>query len=490
MAMTALPETTALPGPLTTVALVTLGCARNEVDSEELAGRLEAGGFRLVSDPEDAETVVVNTCGFVEAAKKDSVDTLLEASDLKGAGTTKAVVAVGCLAERYGRDLAASLPEADAVLGFDDYPDIAARLRSILDGEPHQAHVPQDRRRLLPVSPIERSTDTVVVPGHTIAAPDLPVGAAPVTGPRAVRRRLDGGPMAPLKLASGCDRRCSFCAIPSFRGSFVSRRPSDVLAEAGWLADQGVRELFLVSENSTSYGKDLGDVRLLETLLPALASVDGVQRVRVSYLQPAETRPGLVRAITGTAKVADYFDLSFQHASASVLRRMRRFGDPDSFLSLLEEVRSQAPAAGVRSNVIVGFPGETEDDLETLCAFLQAGRLDVVGVFGYSDEDGTEAATYDGKLDAEEIRARTEHVTSLVEELTAQRAEDRVGEPVDVLVERLDGGTAEGRAEHQGPEVDGVTTLLDPDPALRVGDLVRAVVVDSDGVDLVAETLR
>src|SRR4051794_29510963 len=347
MAMTALPETTALPGPLTTVALVTLGCARNEVDSEELAGRLEAGGFRLVSDPEDAETVVVNTCGFVEAAKKDSVDTLLEASDLKGAGTTKAVVAVGCLAERYGRDLAASLPEADAVLGFDDYPDIAARLRSILDGEPHQAHVPQDRRRLLPVSPIERSTDTVVVPGHTIAAPDLPLGAAPVSGPRAVRRRLDGGPMAPLKLASGCDRRCTFCAIPSFRGSFVSRRPSDVLGEARWLAAQGVKELFLVSENSTSYGKDLGDLRLLDTLLPELAAVDSVERVRVSYLQPAETRSGLVRAIAATEGVAAYFDLSFQHASNDVLRRMRRLGGPGSFLGLLAPSPSGGPPPGL-----------------------------------------------------------------------------------------------------------------------------------------------
>ncbi len=343
---------------LTTVALVTLGCARNEVDSEELAGRLETEGFRLVGDPVDAEAVVVNTCGFVEAAKKDSVDTLLEAADLKEDGTTRAVVAVGCLAERYGKELAESLPEADAVLGFDDYPDIAVRLRGILAGEGHPAHTPQDRRRLLPISPTARNaTDAgVVVPGHTIAAPDLPIGATPATGPRAVRRRLDGGPVAPLKLASGCDRRCSFCAIPSFRGSFVSRRPADVLGEARWLAERGVRELFLVSENSTSYGKDLGDLRLLETLLPALADVDGVERVRVSYLQPAETRPGLVRAITGTPGVADYFDLSFQHASASVLRRMRRFGDPDSFLTLLETIRSQAPLAGVRSNVIVGFP--------------------------------------------------------------------------------------------------------------------------------------
>jgi len=455
------------------VALVTLGCARNEVDSEELAGRLAADGFRLVADAEDADTVVVNTCGFVEAAKKDSVDTLLQAADLKTEGRAQAVVAVGCLAERYGKDLAESLPEADAVLGFDDYPDIAARLRSIVAGETHHAHTPQDRRRLLPITPVERgaSVDDVSVPG--------------LGGPRAVRRRLDDSPMAPLKLASGCDRRCSFCAIPSFRGSFVSRRPSDVLGEAVWLAGQGVSEVFLVSENSTSYGKDLGDLRLLETLLPELAAVDGIERVRVSYLQPAETRPGLVEAIATTPGVAPYFDLSFQHASAPVLRRMRRFGDPESFLGLLQQVRDLAPDAGVRSNVIVGFPGETEADLQTLCDFLVSARMDVTGVFGYSDEDGTEAATYDGKLDDDEIRARTEHVTGLVEELNAQRADERIGEVVEVLVESVADGEVVGRAAHQGPEVDGATYL--PGAAAAVGDLVRAQVVSSVGVDLYAE---
>jgi MiaB/RimO family radical SAM methylthiotransferase len=292
--------------------------------------------------------------------------------------------------------------------------------------------------------------------------------------------------MAPLKLASGCDRRCSFCAIPSFRGSFVSRRPSDVLAEARWLAGEGVRELFLVSENSTSYGKDLGDLRLLETMLPELAAVEGIGRVRVSYLQPAETRPGLIEAIATTPGVAPYYDLSFQHASAAVLRRMRRFGDPDSFLDLLARVRGLAPEAGVRSNVIVGFPGETEQDLATLCDFLVAARMDVTGVFGYSDEDGTEAATYEHKLDEDEIRARVEHVTALVDELTAQRAEERIGDTVRVLVEAVDGETAEGRAECQGPEVDGTTTLEGAAGELAVGDFVTAVVVAADGVDLIA----
>jgi ribosomal protein S12 methylthiotransferase RimO len=464
-----------------TVALVTLGCARNDVDSEELAGRLAADGFRLVDDPEDAETVVVNTCGFVEAAKKDSVDTLLAAADLKETGRARAVVAVGCLAERYGKDLAGSLPEADAVLGFDDYPEIASRLRSILAGEVLHPHTPRDRRKLLPISPVDRGAATISVPGH----------GAPASGPRTVRRRLDGGPMAPLKLASGCDRRCSFCAIPRFRGSFVSRRPSDVLAEARWLAGEGVREVFLVSENSTSYGKDLGDLRLLETLLPELAAVDGLDRVRVSYLQPAETRAGLVETIASTPGVSPYFDLSFQHASPGVLRRMRRFGDPDSFLGLLDRVRALAPGAGVRSNVIVGFPGETDDDLQTLCDFLVAARLDVTGVFGYSDEDGTEAARLEGKLDAQEVAARVARVTDLVEQLTADRAEERVGEHVDVLVETLeaglDGPVAEGRADHQGPEVDGTTRLTRGSHA--VGDLVRAVVVAAEGADLVAEPI-
>ena len=460
-------------GPLS-VAMVTLGCARNEVDSEELAGRLEAGGFRLVADPDAADTVVVNTCGFVESAKKDSVDTILEAADLKASGRARAVVAVGCLAERYGKELADSLPEADAVLGFDDYPDIAARLRSIVAGERHEAHTPQDRRRLLPITPVERALSTAAVPGHA-------------SGPASLRRRLDSGPTASLKLASGCDRRCSFCAIPSFRGSFVSRRPSDVLQEARWLGENGARELFLVSENSTSYGKDLGDLRLLETLLPELAAVAHVQRVRVSYLQPAETRPGLIEAIATTPGVTPYFDISFQHASADVLRRMRRFGDPDSFLALLEQIRALAPAAGVRSNVIVGFPGETEEDLEILCDFLVAARLDVTGVFGYSDEDGTEAATYEAKVDEDEVRARVEHVAALVEELTSQRAAERIGETVEVLVERVADGAVEGRAAHQGPEVDGSTYLLGSDAP--VGDLVRAVVVGSEGADLDAEAV-
>jgi ribosomal protein S12 methylthiotransferase RimO len=508
-----------MPEPRT-VALVTLGCARNEVDSEELAGRLAADGWLLVEDAADADVAVVNTCGFVEAAKKDSVDALLEANDLKDHGRTQAVVAVGCMAERYGKELAEALPEADGVLGFDDYADISDRLSTILAGGVHASHTPRDRRKLLPISPAERQASTVALPGHSQeghpnggiedraedraedggadgGAPpitDLPAGVAPASGPRPpLRRRLDSGPVASVKLASGCDRRCTFCAIPSFRGSFISRRPSDVLNEARWLADQGVREVMLVSENNTSYGKDLGDIRLLETLLPEIAGIDGIERVRVSYLQPAEMRPGLIDVLTSTPGVVPYFDLSFQHSAPRVLRAMRRFGDTGRFLDLLAAIRAKAPQAGVRSNFIVGFPGETQDDLAELERFLGAARLDAVGVFGYSDEEGTEAAGYDGKLDEETVAARLARVSRLAEELTAQRAEERLGDTVRVLVEAVDEETGEftGRADHQAPETDG-QVLLAPAGAgwsAEPGDFVTAKVTGTQGVDLVAEPL-
>ncbi|MFG2516279.1 30S ribosomal protein S12 methylthiotransferase RimO [Streptomyces sp. NPDC048584] len=473
-----------------TVALVTLGCARNEVDSEELAGRLEADGWQLVEDAEDADVAVVNTCGFVEAAKKDSVDALLEANDLKGHGRTQAVVAVGCMAERYGKELAEALPEADGVLGFDDYTDISDRLQTILNGGIHASHTPRDRRKLLPISPAERqeSAASVALPGH--GPVDLPEGLAPASGPRApLRRRLDGSPVASVKLASGCDRRCSFCAIPSFRGSFISRRPSDVLNETRWLAEQGVKEIMLVSENNTSYGKDLGDIRLLESLLPELAEVDGLERVRVSYLQPAEMRPGLIDVLTSTPKVAPYFDLSFQHSAPDVLRSMRRFGDTDRFLELLDTIRSKAPQAGVRSNFIVGFPGESEADFAELERFLNHARLDAIGVFGYSDEEGTEAATYDRKLDEEVVAERLAQVSRLAEELVSQRAEERLGETVHVLVESVDETEGVyGRGAHQAPETDG-QVLLTSGEGLTVGRMVEAKVVGTEGVDLVAEPL-
>mgnify|MGYP003341418580 FL=1 len=448
------------------VSLVTLGCSRNEVDSEELAGRLAADGWELVEDSNEAQVAVINTCGFIESAKKDSIDALIEAHSLKKNGVTKAVVAVGCMAERYGDELAKALPEADAILGFDDYKEISNRLQTILAGGSVSSPAPKDRRNLLPIAPAERASEK--------------------EESEFSRKRLDQSPMAPLKIASGCDRKCAFCAIPQFRGSFISRKPTEIIKEAHWLAEHGVSELFLVSENTTSYGKDLKDLQLLEKILPELAKIDGIERIRLSYLQPAEIRPTLLQAMVATEKVVPYFDLSFQHASGTVLRRMRRFGDGEKFLHLLAQIRALNPQAGIRSNFIVGFPGESDAEFEELVDFISKARLDAIGVFGYSDEDKTEAIELPDKIDAELIAERVSELTTLVDDLIIERAEERIGEKVRVLIE--DSETGEGRADHQGPEVDSSTYVRGRNK-FKVGEYVDAIVSEVEGVDLVATAL-
>ncbi|MGA1329388.1 MAG: 30S ribosomal protein S12 methylthiotransferase RimO [Candidatus Nanopelagicales bacterium] len=451
------------------VQLTSLGCARNDVDSEELAGRLDAAGFQLVDAA--ADLVVINTCGFIEQAKKDSIDTIIAAAD-----TGVPVVAVGCLAERYGTELAAELPEAAAVLGFDDYPDIAQKLQAVLAGEKLAAPVPQDRRNLLPITPVDRTKFSHEPPGHQTLTG--------LGGPKVMRKRISNRPVAPLKIASGCDRRCTFCAIPRFRGSFVSRPHDEILQEAQWLAEMGVKELVLVSENSTSYGKDLGDHRALEKLLKDLAKVSGIEWIRATYLQPAETRPTLVSTIAQTAGVVPYYDLSFQHASAPLLRKMKRFGGTEDFLALITQIRELAPTAGIRSNFIVGFPGESEDDFAELEVFLTEAKLDAIGIFGYSVEDGTEAAEFAQQHSASEIQARVSYLSSVADELVNQRAQDRIGERTEVIIEEI-GDVIEARAVHQGPETDGNVDLIDAEN-LTVGGIYQVEIVAAEGVDLVA----
>ena len=445
-----------------TVALITMGCARNDVDSEELAGRLAADGWKLVDDAANAEVAVINTCGFIESAKQDSINTLLEAHALKSNGVTKAVVAVGCMAERYGEELASALPEADGILSFDDYQDISARLSDILSGHKPTPHVPQDRRKLLPIAPADR-----------VRISDF------------ARKRLTNDPWAPLKIASGCDRRCSFCAIPQFRGAFVSRHPIEIIEEARWLAENGVSELFLVSENTTSYGKDFGDLRAMEKLLPELSKIDGVKRIRLSYLQPAEMRPTLLQAMIENEKVSPYFDLSFQHSAKDVLRSMRRFGGSNDFLHLIAQIRALAPEAGIRSNFIVGFPGESDAAFEELCQFIEDAKLDAVGVFGYSDEDGTEALTMQNKLDPEVIAYRVATLSTIADDAVSKRATLRIGQEVDVLID--DPELQEGRAEFQGPEVDGTVGFIESN--FIMGQWVKAVITESAGADLIAKAL-
>jgi ribosomal protein S12 methylthiotransferase len=451
------------------VHIQTLGCSRNETDSDELAARLTASGWELTSDENLADAILVNTCGFIDAAKKDSIDAIVAASDLKETGKAQAVVAVGCMAERYGEELAAELTEADAVLGFDSYQNIGQQLREIVAGARPASHKPIDRRTLVSKSPIDRA--------NALSSSESEV----------LRVRLDSRPYAPLKIASGCDRRCSFCAIPRFRGAFVSRRPTDIISEAAWLAERGVKEVMLVSENSTSYGKDFGDMKLMESLLPALAVIPNLRWIRLSYLQPAEMRPTLIEAIANTPGVVPYFDMSFQHSAPAVLRRMRRFGGSTEFLELISQIRQQAPSAAIRSNLIVGFPGESEADFAELCEFVSAAQLDAIGIFGYSDENDTEAETFTDKLPTAEINRRVDYITSLVDEVVSQRAEDRVGSETEFLVESI-GNEIEGRVMWQGPEVDGTTRLVTKE-VLKVGDLLKVRIVDTEGADLIAEAL-
>lgn len=516
------------------VAIVTLGCGRNEVDSDQLAGLFVREGMQVVPDADDADVVLVNTCTFIAPAKQESVDTVLAACDLKDSGA-RGVVVVGCMAQRYPQDLADSIPEADAVVGFAGYPALPGLVGDILAGRDHDRVVgidedsaPTPARRDLPLvsigsgapttAPDVATTDVDADAPWVAAVPEAPrddvalldlstqdaLDRVPDTGPRLpVRARTGDAPWAYLKIASGCDRLCTFCAIPSFRGRFRSRPIDELLAEAAWLSSQGVRELVLVSENTTSWGKDLpgwaghpGGRDLQATMLRELAQVEGIDRLRLMYLQPAELRPELLEAMAEIPEVAPYFDLSLQHVSEPVLTRMARSGSPARFGKLITRIRELAPHAAFRSNFILGFPGETEDDVAQLEAFLDEHELDWVGLFPFSREDGTPSDDLPDQVDEDVARARVERIAS-VQELAADRAAARhLHRTVDVLVEErvadpVTGDTLEvvGRSAREAPDTDGEVRLLGPDGApidTPVGRMVRATVVDHEGVDLVA----
>jgi ribosomal protein S12 methylthiotransferase len=459
-----------------TVAIVTLGCGRNEVDSANAAGLLAASGYEVVDDPEQADAVLVNTCAFIDAARRESVETVLDAAGLKEHGRAKAVLVTGCMAERYTEELRAELPEADAVVPFADYARLPRLLAGSLAGEPPTASA--------------AASGTAPAPGARAPTPSPGRRALPLVFPTPPgrgfpERRPARGPVAYVKLAEGCDRDCSFCAIPSFRGGFRSRRPTEVLDEVGWLAAQGASEVVLVAENSTSYGKDLGGRAALVRLLRELAGVEGLRRVRLQYLQPDELTPGLVEEMAASPVVCSYFDLSLQHASEPVLRRMRRGGSRAAFLDLVARIRALDPDAAFRSNFILGFPGERAGDVRELEAFLEEARLDWVAFFPYSPEEGTAAATMDGRVAARTARSRVERLQELQQRLLDATQAGWLGRRLEILVERVDADGAEGRSFREGPESDGVVRV----PALttaRAGDYAEVEVTGAVGAELLA----
>lgn len=455
------------------VAVVTLGCGRNEVDSDQVSGALAAAGLDVVDDPDSADIVVVNTCTFIEPARQESVDTVLAAVDA-GDGDTPVLV-IGCMAERYGDELAEAMPEVAGVLGFADYPRLPAIVSTVLAGgtvdEAPATGAPAPGRRGLPVM--------VSAPGGRSAPGAPPNVAFPV-------RTVPRGPWAYLKIAGGCDRVCTFCAIPSFRGRFVSRPLGELVAEARWLVDAGVRELVCVSENTTSWGKDLpGGRRSQADLVEAFGRIDGLERVRLMYLQPAEIVPELLDAMAASPVVSPYYDLSLQHASAPVLARMGRSGSAERFGDLIASIRKRSPEAVFRSSFITGFPGETDEDVEVVARFLADTRLDWAGFFPFSIEEGTPSATMPDQIDAAEARRRRDHLVDVYESVVAGSADRWVGRTLDVLVEGHEDGAAVGRSYREAPETDGEVRL--PGCDVPVGRMVAARVVAVDGVDLVAE---
>ncbi|MEX1164433.1 MAG: 30S ribosomal protein S12 methylthiotransferase RimO [Nitriliruptor sp.] len=531
------------PGGATSVAIVTLGCGRNEVDSDQLAGLFHREGVDIVDDPATADVVLVNTCTFIAPAKQESIDTVLEACDLKGDdGAARAVLVVGCMAERYPDELAEAIPEADAIVGFDGYGRLPQLVDDVLAGRPYERVTtktaePVPTRRGLPllsITPVvaepvaaepisvpavasgtgRGSGDPTMALGLNVS--ELPPEAArptadprtsqddldrvPVTGPRFPVRRHDGRPWAYLKLASGCDRLCTFCAIPSFRGRFRSRPLDELVAEASWLVEQGARELVLVSENTTSWGKDLDGGRDGQAaMVGTLADVDGLERLRLMYLQPAELTVPLLETVAGHPKVASYFDLSLQHVSGPVVRRMARSGDHVRFGALIDRIRGLDPDAVFRSNFILGFPGETEQDVAVLEDFLVEQQLDWVGLFAYSPEDGTPAATMPDQVDPDEAADRLERLAEVQERVADDAARRFVGRHLAVTVEEQHvgaDGTLEltvGRSYREAPDTDGEVQLVSVDgyPVdLPLGRTVTAEVVDAVGVDLVAEVDR
>jgi ribosomal protein S12 methylthiotransferase len=385
----------------------------------------------------------VNTCAFIEAARQESIDTVLALADRRRDGAR--LVVTGCMAERYGDELAAALPEVDAVVGFAGEGDLGAALLGR----------PAGVRDLL----------------------DLPRPA-----PRA--------PWAYLKLAEGCDRACAFCAIPSFRGPQRSRRPEGILDEARALVGGGVAELVLVAQDLASYGRDAGEPGALAPLLRDLDRLadDGLARVRLLYLYPSEVRDPLVATMLELGTVVPYFDLSLQHASRGLLRRMKRWGDGDRFLAAIDTIRAAEPEAAFRSSFIVGFPGETESDHVELLGFLEAAALDWAGLFAFSPEDGTAAADLDGTVDDGTIAERLRECSAVQDPITAAARDALVGREVEVLVDATEGGDAIGRTHREAPEIDGTVRVADA--FARPGALITARVVDAIGPDLVGEAVR
>ena len=463
------------------VGFLSLGCPKNLVDGEVMLGLVEQAGHEITTDSSSADVLVVNTCAFIDAAKQESVDAILEMAQRKRDGRCTRLVVTGCLAERYRDELKKEIPEIDAVLGTGEVPEIVAAIES--------------RAGTTPPSPVTffgtslkaRSTSLTSLKARATTTPTYIYDAD------TPRRLTTPKHFAYVKVAEGCDYTCSFCIIPTLRGAYRSRQAESIVREARALAARGVKELILISQDTTFYGIDRGERGALARLLRELNAVDGLEWIRLLYLYPTTITSETLDAMAECDKVCKYIDLPLQHASADVLRRMRRPGNRGAYEALLTRIRTRMPAVTLRTTFIVGFPGETEPEFEELCGFVRETGFDHVGVFTYSHEEGTRAHAYPDDVTPRLKRQRRDHLMSLQRERVERLQRARVGERVTIL---LDGPSPEhplvvqGRLAGQAPEIDPVVYLTDCDPtAYPAGRLIAAEITGATGYDLTAVPL-
>lgn len=435
------------------VGMISLGCPKNQVDGEALLAKLKKAGYEIVNNIEDSDVMIVNTCGFIEQAKKEAIDTILEVAEYKNAGLISAIVVTGCLAERYQDEIIKEMPEVDAVLGIGANSDIVKTCDKALCGIvttsfPNKCYLSINDERI------------ISTPLH----------------------------WAYLKIAEGCDNRCSYCAIPGIRGGFRSRTVESCVDEAKALAESGVKELILIAQDTTKYGQDLYGKYSLDILLKELVKIDGIEWIRLFYCYPQRITDSLINVIANEEKVCSYIDIPLQHSDKTVLKNMNRVGDGDDYRALISKMRKAIPDLALRTTFMVGFPGETDEQFENLCKFTEDVKFDKMGCFTFSPEEDTPAYDMQNQID-DDVKVRRQEVLmnkqySITEELNKQR----IGRIYKVIIDTFDGENYVGRSYMDSPEIDS-GIIFTCDNNLNIGDFVNVEITDYNGYDLIGEAI-
>lgn len=435
------------------IGMVSLGCPKNLVDSEVMLGLIREKQLEITNDPAEADLIIVNTCGFIESAKEESINTVLQMAEYKQNGSCKYLVMTGCLGQRYADELFESMPEVDAIVGTDSFTDIGWVIDQVMAG-----------KRLKHLQKLE-SKNVAMLP----------------------RMLTTPGYMAYLKIAEGCDNCCSYCIIPQLRGPYTSRPYDEVLAEAKALAESGIKELIVVAQDTTRYGEDTTGKLLLPQLLRDLNALEGIRWIRVMYLYPNNFTDELIEAFATLDKVCKYIDIPLQHASDRLLDSMNRFDTRAQVEELLDKLRKRIPGITIRTTFIVGFPGETEEDFEELKDFVEKQRFENAGVFQYSQEEGTVAGVMENQIEPKVKENRYHELMALQAGISEEIHQEREDVELDVLVEGFDeDNLAYGRSTHEAPDIDG-TIFIENAEGLAVGDMVRVRILQGFTYEMVAE---